>query len=371
MNCSKCGANKETFCCDVCSKVLCSGCSGVCPSEVRVLQLKSSRVLKLLCTDCEMVLSILNHSALPKLQDNLSKEIAIIHDVMKNQENKIENQMGLINTLIKEIKELKEEKQKKTYANVTTNSEVIIVKPTEKQESQTTKKELKSSIDPKTMSISVENIRTGREGAVIINCNDTTTKEKIKKTVQEEFGTKYNITEGKKKEPKVIIRGVESEFIEGKNEDIIEALVNQNDLNSEEASKISIVAKYKQNGSLNKGNIILSTELNLKNKMCQLGKVNIGWRRCTAHEYYNVIRCYKCARYGHMAAKCQNNITCFKCAESHKTSECQSNFEKCINCLEASKKLKKSLDIKHPVTDINCPCYRRIVKLEENKTQQA
>lgn len=54
-------------------------------------------------------------------------------------------------------------------------------------------------------------------------------------------------------------------------------------------------------------------------------------------EYLDVIRCYNCLRFGHIAKNCKNTeVTCGKCAENHKTEACTSLEKKCINCIEAN-----------------------------------
>lgn len=372
MRCFKCSQTVETFSCDACSKQFCSSCSNICPTEVRVLQLKCNRILKFICTGCTILTRDILTSSLQCMTTTLLKEIQILKQEIQHQDGKMNDQMLLINRLVHEIEDMKGQKQNGTYASVIRkNTETIVVKPKQKQESTETKNDLKEKIDPKNMAIAVENIKNGKEGTVIINCSNVNTMAKIKETVENELGSKYDVTEGKKKDPKIIIRGVEEEFIAGGNEEIIQALKSQNDLNFDDETTFSVLTKYKQRGSSNKGNIILLVDFKLKQKICLMGKLNIGWRRCVVHEYFSVLRCYKCARYGHMAANCVNNVTCFKCSESHKTSECRSSILKCSNCMEACNKFKKSLDINHSVTDINCPCYRRILSLEENKTKQA
>lgn len=187
--------------------------------------------------------------------------------------------------------------------------------------------------------------------------------------MENELGNQYNVTEGTQKNPKVILRGVEEEFIEGTDDYIIDSIKEQNDFDMEENATIQVYSKYKQKNRTNKGNIILTVNPELKNKICQIGKINIGWRRCVVHEFFKIVRCFKCARYGHLAGKCENNETCFNCAGPHKTSECRSKHLKCINCVETNNKLKKSFRVNHAVTDSECACYKRILDMEARKTR--
>lgn len=374
--CSTCKKppDKDTYACDHCKESYCQDCSKLSSTETRVLQLKNNRILKFICKKCQSPpIHELLDTKLKNIETTLLEEIRNLHKEVRFQDEKLNNQAVLINRLVNEISEMKESKGKETYANIAKkkHSEVLVVKPKEKQQSITTKSDLKRNIDPKSMAIAVENIREGKEGAVIINCNNTNTKEKIRETVEQELGTKYSVADGRQKNPKIIIRGVEEEFIEGSDETIIEAVREQNELDITNDSILTVYAKYKQREKINKGNIVLTVDVNLKNKICQLEKLNIGWRRCVAHEYFTVVRCFKCARYGHTVAKCENDVTCFNCTGLHKTTECTSKYLKCINCVETNNKLRKTLQTNHSVTDPCCPCYQRIINLEGRKTKQA
>lgn len=44
------------------------------------------------------------------------------------------------------------------------------------------------------------------------------------------------------------------------------------------------------------------------------------------------LRCYKCQRFGHVAAVCRGEGKCGKCGEGHDRSECTSSDAKCCNC---------------------------------------
>lgn len=356
---------RELIQCDLCRESECNTCTGISVSEQRVLQLKGTRVLSYTCKKCRNFGRKLNN-----IEILIQEEINKMHKIIEEQNTKITKQNELIADLLDDIKNQKECKVNETYANITKrNTEVLIVKPREKQESNKTKNDLKEAIDPKTLAIAVENIKEGKEGAVIINCNNSSTKDKIKEKVENEMGNHYNVTEGTQKNPKIIIRGVEEEFIEGTDDFIIDSIKEQNELETEESTKIQVYSKYKQKDKVNKGNVVLTVSPGLKNKICQIGKINIGWRRCVAHEFFTIIRCFKCARYGHIAGKCENNVTCYNCAGQHQTTDCKANYFKCINCVETNNKFKKSLDVNHAVNDSECACYKRILDMEARKTK--
>lgn len=374
MKCSGCQkeVDKDPVACDSCKNDYCIGCSGLCQTELRVLQLKN-RILAFNCCTCERnPLSTPIEECFKSMENKLTQVMEYLREELKFQDGKMDDQAVLINRLVNEVQELKSNASTKSpsYADIVHSNKTIVIKPKEKQESLLTKNDVKAKINPKTMAMAVENIKPGKDGAVIINCSNNNTRERIAETVAKEFGDKYSVEEAKRKNPKIIIRGVEEEFLEEEDHVIIEALKKQNELTDAEGKILGVIAKTKQRGKIDKGNIIIQVETNLRNKICSMGKLNIGWRRCVAHEYFSVVRCFRCARYGHMAAECKNSVTCFKCSESHATTDCTSDVKKCINCLENNGKFKTSLDTKHYVTSNECPCYQKIVCIEKKKTKQ-
>ncbi|KAL5242298.1 hypothetical protein ACI65C_009708 [Semiaphis heraclei] len=60
----------------------------------------------------------------------------------------------------------------------------------------------------------------------------------------------------------------------------------------------------------------------------------IGLSKCKVKEYVDVIRCFKCQRFGHRASKCdQTADTCGRCAvKGHRANDCKSVPVKCANC---------------------------------------
>ena len=365
----------KLFKCDYCRTEYCQECSALTSSEVKVMQLKNNRTMLYACKNCRVPIHEVLNIRLKTIETVFLEEIKKLYSVIEGQKQEYAKQTEIMNTLslAHESKISNNANGNKTFAHVvSSNKEVLVVKPKEKQESNKTKSELKEKIDPRRLAIAVENIKEGKEGTVIINCNNSNTKEKIKKKVETELGSRYSVADGVQRNPKVIIRGVEKEFISMEDENIItDSLKEQNDLIITDKSLLQVQSRYMQKDKRNKGNIILTVDVALKEKMCQLGKVNIGWRRCVVHEYYSVMRCFRCARYGHKAGNCQTNVTCFKCAGPHKTDECLEANLKCINCEDTNKKFGKSLKTDHAVTNPDCACYKRILQFEVNKTKQS
>lgn len=203
------------------------------------------------------------------------------------------------------------------------NCEKIIVRPTEEQNCEKTRKEIQERIEPEKLAISVNNIKYVKNGGILISCSDINSKDKIKNKM-EELKDKYVIEEPLMKKPTIIIVNAEEDYINKENDEIVKCLVEQNNmLNGENELKLKVVRKYIIKNKKNCGNIIVEMENDIYKKALLNGTINLGWRRCKIFEHVNVIRCFKCARYGHVAKNCQNKLACIKCAGNHNSKDCE------------------------------------------------
>ncbi|KAK9720559.1 hypothetical protein QE152_g21975 [Popillia japonica] len=184
------------------------------------------------------------------------------------------------------------------YSNVTKkNSEVLVVKPKHDKQSEITKKDVKTKINPGKLAVGVETVTNISSGGIGINCSNNESKEKIKDTVRKELGNKYEIIEPKLKNPKIIAVGIESEIIDQEDNEILDSIIKQNalrEIDDSIADQIKIIRKYKPKAKRDHGNIVIEVD---------------------------IIRCFKCMGFNHFAKDCRNDIACGKCI----------NFEETLN----------------------------------------
>lgn len=93
MNCSKCNEDttmdKNALYCDSCNRAVHKECSGLSSTELRVMELKSKRMLKYLCKDCEEGLKLV--PKLFKTMDMLRSDIEILKSQLeKTVQNSID-----------------------------------------------------------------------------------------------------------------------------------------------------------------------------------------------------------------------------------------------------------------------------------------
>lgn len=100
------------------------------------------------------------------------------------------------------------------------------------------------------------------------------------------------------------------------------------------------------------------------NKLLELGKVKVGWTRNVIRcvEKTEVLRCFKCMGFGHMAKFCKGEdrtSLCRRCGEAgHKAKGC----EKPAKCMLCSGEATN-----HPTGGRECPTYKKARSNQTNK----
>ncbi|XP_067123226.1 uncharacterized protein [Centruroides vittatus] len=69
------------------------------------------------------------------------------------------------------------------------------------------------------------------------------------------------------------------------------------------------------------------------NKSTLLSVITAGYLRCPVRPYVpNLLRCFKCQRFGHSQTSCRGKSVCAQCwTEGHESTECNST-PCCVNC---------------------------------------
>ena len=242
----------------------------------------------------------------------------------------------------------------------------------------------------------ISNCFATRGGKLVIHCKDATAKEKIQEVMAQnkELANIATITESKPRLMKLMIFGAPqapsttTRFKQG--EDLPDQLKEYLDTfltpNLQKDLKKDLPQlRYKLNMVIQapKQRSHLVVEMSEADAAVLLnkGKILLGFNSCTIKRYVNVIRCFKCQRYGHTSAFCQNAPCCVNCGGDHppvgqgETCPAPPN---CINCSE-----KKQLEIiqyrekkinkytifttKHKASDRQCEVYKSHLQIAQAK----
>lgn len=254
---------------------------------------------------------------------------------------------------------------KKSYADATKCSEVVVIQPKKTQQFTETKTMVQSEVKPAELSVGISNIHKLKNGGVAISCKNKEEVQKLKNEVENKLGKDYNIKIPKQRNPQIKIVGLSQELSE---EHIKKSIKNQNENVGVKMKffKIHVIKKMKTKYFIiAEVNNEMFQEIMLENE----GTLNIEWDRCSVYEYFNVVRCYKCGRYNHKINDCKYAQTCIKCGESnHKSNECTTGKLMCINCKESNEKLNLKLDTNHTAYDASCSVLQRIIGSIKRKT---
>lgn len=371
MKCGICKESKDAFKCDTCEIVGCKACMSLSASEVKVLQL-NSRVLRFYCINCNKVQTCSLLQEIIKTKEELMESK---NKLIEDKEEIISAKEEIINLLRAEIAELKKLKIpidscKVGYSEAVKRSktEVLIVKPKKtNQESAVTKQVIEERISPSTLGVGISKMKFTREGGVAIGCRGDKDVQSVSKTVREELGEEYEVKIPIKKNPKIKIFNVEKRALADK-EDFIEKVVMQNVITTDIKQRVlKVVDQYEDKKG--RTNVIIELDPFTHGMVVKKRVLYIGWKTCRFVDHVNIIQCYQCWRFGHVAKECRKkDSVCPKCAGEHKYDACISAEEACVNCKYASEVLKiPGIDYVHRAFDRKCEAYRRVYRQLEQR----
>nr|XP_029723971.1 uncharacterized protein LOC115264439 [Aedes albopictus] len=233
--------------------------------------------------------------------------------------------------------------------------QTVVFKPKESQDTQTTKSVLKEKIDP--VAYAVKDIFYSNNGNVAIRCDSHSSALKLLESAKKTLGGNYDIDIQKALKPRLKLVGFSADV---DTESFLSKFRKQNDL--PEAAIIEIVRFIKsKKDKENPMSVILELDVATFKQLLKAKSVFVGWERCLVFESIDVLRCFRCSEFGHIAATCVKPFCCPKCAECHEVSECTSEYEKCINCTIVNKEQNlppdQQLEVNHCSWSTECPLY--------------
>src|SRR5436190_1106120 len=206
------------------------------------------------------------------LEDELRKTIG---DTVRNEMQEIVKKLSLTGTTESIVG------GKKSYSEMVSGEQetVLIVKPRKEEDgpSDSTKRDLKKSINVSELGVGITKMKNINNGAVVIGYENKSQAIKLRDKVTKNLGNKYEIKAPVKKKWKLKIFGVESEDCENE-QDFWKKVEEQNGI-----KKDSINGKilHKVRNTRNQRTTVIA-EINEEShkRMQEAGKVKIGWNIC-------------------------------------------------------------------------------------------
>lgn len=355
--------NRDIFKCDGCDNQICLECSKITASEVKVLQLVKGRQLLFRCQQC-----------------STGDTYKLYRELIDAKNIIIDDKTDIINMLRREIEQLKKEKidtnfgsENASYSQITKKhkEEVIIIKPiNENQTSHATKQTVEEKINPSILGVGVSRVKYVKGGGVAIRCRETSKETNIQsvcENVKNQLGGSYEVRIPNKQNPRIKVFNLNKKQLE--DEDLlIESIVIQNVISTDlQQREMKILHKYETKEG--RSNIILELDPITYSQVKRKSTLHIGWKTCYFCDYINIIQCYKCYKFGHLAKNCRSEKDiCPKCAGDHKKADCRSMDEICVNCKYAAEVQKiPNIDYKHTAYNRTCKLYQKIYSELQDK----
>jgi Zinc knuckle len=254
-------------------------------------------------------------------------------------------------------------KQKVSYASIVQNNKpVVIVRPKNAEQlGAETINQIKSVFDP--VANNINGVKSVSKGGVVIMCNDLESINRCREEISEKLGDEYEVNVSKQKKPLLKIWGL-SDIIE--KEELVQRLKKQNECVLESADLNIVTIKRNPRGVM----CLLEADQQTHESLLAVGRVLIGWDSCRVYQHIDILRCFKCSQFGHIAANCRNQLCCAKCCGDHDGLDCDSDNVKCVNCVGANERLKLNLDVNHASFSLKCPSYQRKVRMLTKNNNQ-
>ena len=210
-------------------------------------------------------------------------------------------------------------------------------------------------------SIPVTKSYTNASGDLVLECDSSDTREKLKTVVESTSETlQLKMSTGKK--PSITIVGLTLQYSK---DEIISQIVSQNQFvkffstvnNINEHIEIHDIKPTRAKPTVYQAFASVSEALR-KGFSNYKDKVTIGIQTCKIYDRFHIRRCNNCQGLGHYYKDCPtpNIPCCAKCSGNHRTDACESNQKKCTNCT------KNDIEnTNHTTYDPNCPSMMKLV----------
>jgi hypothetical protein len=307
---------------------------------------------------------------------------------MTEMQHNNERNMEAINVVKQQLIDIKKHVSTRSYSDViqtqqiskpvSSKQHVVLIRPTDKTKSSSdTENLIKTSVKPLELKIGVKRVKNIRDGGILVECRSEEECEKLAKEIESKTRG-VTAHKPKKTQPKIVIKGVNSEIQESQ---LIDEIICNNpqisqfldDMSPEEIeTHISLKFKFRKKSKSRDDMYCIQVSPQLRTIINQSHKkLFIGWNSCHFEDYLSIIRCYNCNGFGHISSNCKQSFaSCGHCGGKHKTEECKTEKSDsfCTNCdkYNKSKNNKQILDCKHSSFSLKCQSFVKVQEIAKS-----
>lgn len=259
-------------------------------------------------------------------------------------------------------KKKKKQQNRKQWPSVNRPS-ALIVRPKEKGKYAEILSRVKKDVPDDQVRASVDKIRRTATGdlLIILTKDNTDGGQTLQKTISGILGDNAKVI-SKEPQEEIEIRDLDEMATK---EEILEALQKATG-DAGEITLNAIKSLRKAYAGTQSALVTLATPM-VKKVLGDHGKIRIGWVNCRVRTLERPTKCFRCWRYGHLAAKCKSDVdrsnSCSKCGEEgHKSATCKKDA-RCTLCTEKG-------DMKncaHIAGSSRCPVFKEALQKVRNK----
>lgn len=244
----------------------------------------------------------------------------------------------------------------------TTKTVGMIIKPKENNiNSVDTEKTIRTSINLLKINTGVTKIKHVQNGGVFVGARNSSDLLKLRQETEKVMGNGYDVYIPKFRRPKVVIRGVQKEY---NYDDFRNELIGTNPgFDDDDALKVVHHKQIKLN-NVTKWMYFIEVSGRTFDKIVDR-YLNLDFNSYLVREYVDVLRCYKCQKYGHKSALCKSQQSCGKCGGLHDFKNCQADFVECVNCKEHNERNSIKVAVSHVCG--SSECHIQIAAMKKQK----